>query len=235
MVVAAASYEVTDPTIDSQIVSLQASGAPNDVRRARCSWWQACRRQASVTSVTIAVTPTAARRIAPYAAESTTNLNAVRSPKRTIKPMQGHFKRAGTPPLTTLKELRDAGELKLGSRVTVDIFSSGQRVDVSGISQGKGFSGTHKRHNFKRGPYTHGSHNIKQPGSIGSTDAARVFRGLRMAGHLGAQEATARNLEVFRVDAERNLLLVKGAVPGHRNSVVLVRDTDRSARLGAAE
>ena len=158
-----------------------------------------------------------------------------RSPKRTIKPMQGHFKRAGTPPLTTLKELRDAGELKLGSRVTVDIFSSGQRVDVSGISQGKGFSGTHKRHNFRRGPYTHGSHNIKQPGSIGSTDAARVFRGLRMAGHLGAQEATARNLEVFRVDAERNLLLVKGAVPGHRNSVVLVRDTDRSARLGAAE
>ncbi|HKR98385.1 MAG TPA: 50S ribosomal protein L3, partial [Candidatus Dormibacteraeota bacterium] len=80
-------------------------------------------------------------------------------------------------------------------------------------------------HNFARGPVSHGSHNIKQPGSIGSTDAARVFKGLRMAGHLGHAKATVRNLEVVRVDAERNLLLIKGAVPGHANSVVLVRDS----------
>ena len=155
-----------------------------------------------------------------------------RSPKRTTKPMLGHFKRAGVGPLSTLMELRDAGEVSVGTRLSVDMFTSGQRIDVSGVTQGKGFSGTHKRHNFKRGPYTHGSHNIKQPGSIGSTDAARVFRGLRMAGHLGAQQATVRNLEVVRVDSERNLLLVRGAVPGHRNAVVLVLDSDRSATIG---
>ena len=101
-------------------------------------------------------------------------------------------------------------------------------MDVTGITQGKGFAGQHKRHNFSRGPVTHGSHNIKQPGSIGSTDAARVFKGLRMAGHLGASRATVMRLEVVRVDAERNLLLVRGAVPGHRDSVVLVRDSARS-------
>jgi large subunit ribosomal protein L3 len=155
-----------------------------------------------------------------------------RAPKRTTKPMLGHFKRAGVAPLSKLMELRDAGEVSVGTQLSVDMFTSGQRIDVTGVTQGKGFSGTHKRHNFKRGPYTHGSHNIKQPGSIGSTDAARVFRGLRMAGHLGAQQATVRNLEVVRVDSERNLLLVRGAVPGHRNAVVLVLDSDRSATIG---
>ena len=119
-----------------------------------------------------------------------------------------------------------------GENVTVEIFQPGEKIKVAGISIGKGFQGTVKRHRFHRGPTTHGSHNIKQAGSIGSTDAARVFRGLRMAGHLGAQQATVRNLEVVRVDAERNLLLIKGAVPGHRNAVVLVRDSDRSATLG---
>jgi len=157
-----------------------------------------------------------------------------RQPRRTTKPMAGHFKRAGLAPQTTLVELRDAGEAVVGSRISVDIFSAGQRVDVSGVSKGKGFAGQHKRHNFKRGPVTHGSHNIKQPGSIGSTDAARVFRGVRMAGHLGASRATVRNLEVVRVDVERNLLLLRGAVPGHTNAVVLVRDTDRDAVFEAA-
>src|SRR4029077_12014402 len=122
----------------------------------------------------------------------------------------------------------------VGSRISVDIFSAGQRVDVTGVSKGKGFAGQHKRHNFKRGPVTHGSHNIKQPGSIGSTDAARVFRGVRMAGQLGAARATVRNLEVIRVDLDRNLLLVKGAVPGHKNAVVMVRDSDRAAVIGSA-
>ncbi len=152
----------------------------------------------------------------------------VRRPRRTNKPQAGHFKRAGTPALSHLAEVRDAGTPAPGSRLSVSLFEAGERVDVTGIAQGKGFAGQHKRHNFSRGPVTHGSHNIKQPGSIGSTDAARVFKGLRMAGHLGASRATVMRLEVVRVDAERNLLLVRGAVPGHRDSVVLVRDSARS-------
>lgn len=151
-----------------------------------------------------------------------------RRPRRTVKPLLGHFKRAGTEPLTHLVEVREAGSPQLGSRVSVDLFAPGERVDVTGISKGKGFAGQHKRHNFSRGPVTHGSHNIKQPGSIGSTDAARVFRGMRMAGHLGAARSTVRHLEVVRVDSERNLLLVKGAVPGPRQSVLLVRDSART-------
>ena len=151
-----------------------------------------------------------------------------RRPRRTVKPLLGHFKRAGTEPLTHLVEVREAGSPQLGSRVSVDLFAPGERVDVTGISKGKGFAGQHKRHNFGRGPVTHGSHNIKQPGSIGSTDAARVFRGMRMAGHLGAARSTVRHLEVVRVDSERNLLLVKGAVPGPRQSVLLVRDSART-------
>jgi large subunit ribosomal protein L3 len=114
----------------------------------------------------------------------------------------------------------------------VELFSAGERVDVTGISKGKGFSGQHKRHNFKRGPVSHGSHNIKQPGSIGSVDAARTFKGLRMAGHHGAAKATVRNLEVVRVDSERNLILVKGAVPGHVNGVVMIRDSEREGVVG---
>ena len=152
----------------------------------------------------------------------------VQKPRRTNKPQAGHFKRAGTPALSHLAEVRDAGTPAPGSRLSVSLFEAGERVDVTGITQGKGFAGQHKRHNFSRGPVTHGSHNIKQPGSIGSTDAARVFKGLRMAGHLGASRATVMRLEVVRVDAERNLLLVRGAVPGHRDSVVLVRDSARS-------
>ncbi|HWW09265.1 MAG TPA: 50S ribosomal protein L3 [Candidatus Acidoferrales bacterium] len=156
-----------------------------------------------------------------------------RLPKRTPKPLSGHFKRAGLGPQRVLTEVRDPGEVQVGARLTVDLFTAGQLIDVVGVSQGKGFSGPHKRHNFKRGPVSHGSHNIKQPGSIGSTDAARVFRGVRMAGQLGHQRATVRNLEVVRVDLDRNLLLIKGAVPGHRNSVVLIRDSDRGATLGS--
>ncbi len=153
-----------------------------------------------------------------------------RPQRRTPKPMLGHFKRAGIAPQRTLRELREPdGDVQIGARLEVDMFAAGQRVDVRGVSKGKGFSGQHKRHNFKRGPVSHGSHNIKQAGSIGSTDAARVFKGLRMAGHLGNARSTVRNLEVVRVDKERNLLLVKGAVPGHANSVVLVLDTERRA------
>lgn len=152
-----------------------------------------------------------------------------RRQRRTIKPQAGHYKRAGLRPMRSLAELRDAGDPELGATLTVAMFAPGQRVDVSGTSQGKGFSGLHKRHNFGRGPVTHGSHNIRQPGSIGSVDAARTWRGLKMAGQMGNVRRTVRGLEVVVVDTDRNLLLVKGAVPGSRNGVVLVRDSDLGA------
>ncbi|MDQ2960346.1 MAG: 50S ribosomal protein L3 [Candidatus Dormibacteraeota bacterium] len=148
-------------------------------------------------------------------------------PRRVNKPLSGHFRRAGVQPLRKLVELRDAGDVELGTRLQVDMFTAGQLVDVSGVSQGKGFSGTVKRHNFSRGPVSHGSMNTRQPGSIGSVDAARTFKGVKMSGQYGNVRRTVRHLEVVRVDAERNLLLVKGSVPGHRNSVVLIRPSDR--------
>jgi large subunit ribosomal protein L3 len=154
-----------------------------------------------------------------------------RPPRRTPKPLVGHFRRAGMRPMRTLVELRDAGEAGVGQEITAEIFSAGDRVDVTGVSKGKGFAGQHKRHHFGRGPVTHGSHNIKQPGSVGSVDAARTLRGLRMAGQLGSARTTVRGLEVVRVDADRNLLLLRGSVPGSRNGVVLVRDADREATL----
>jgi large subunit ribosomal protein L3 len=154
-----------------------------------------------------------------------------KQPRRTPKPMAGHYKRAGLRPMRTLVELRDAGDPKVGDTITADLFSAGDHVDVVGVSKGKGFSGLHKRHNFSRGPVTHGSHNIKQPGSIGSVDAARTWRGMKMAGQLGASRTTVRDLVVVRADAERNLLLIKGSVPGARNGMVLVRDHDGGATL----
>ncbi len=141
------------------------------------------------------------------------------------KPKRGHFEQADLAPHRYLCEVRGLGPLQVGQVLTVEGFSPGELVDVSGVSKGKGFAGQHKRHHFGRGPVTHGSHNIRQPGSVGSVDAARTWRGLRMAGHLGAQRATVQRLEVVRVDSERNLLLVKGAVPGSRNDVVLVKDS----------
>ena len=151
--------------------------------------------------------------------------------KRVNKPLSGHFKRAGVRPLRRLAELRDAGDAEVGARLTVEMFSAGQLVDVTGTSQGKGFSGTVKRHGFSRGPVSHGSMNTRQPGSIGSVDAARTFKGVRMSGQFGNVRRTVRHLEVVRVDGERNLLLVKGAVPGHRNAVVLIRPSDREETL----
>ncbi len=152
-------------------------------------------------------------------------------PRRATKPRAGHFKRAGLKPMRTLAELRNAGEATLGQTLTVGLFEVGQKVDVTGTSIGKGFSGLHKRHNFSRGPVSHGSHNIRQPGSIGSVDAARTMRGLKMAGQHGNARCTVRGLEIVSVDPARNLLLVKGAVPGARNGVVLVRDQDQEAVL----
>ena len=137
----------------------------------------------------------------------------------------GHLKKAGAGPLRTLVEFRDPdGEHHVGEVLTVEQFEPGQRVKVSGTAVGKGFQGTVRRHNFGRGPVSHGSHNIRAPGSIGaSADPSRVFKGMRMPGRMGGKRVTQRKLEVVEVDAERNLLFVKGAVPGPRNGTVEVR------------
>jgi large subunit ribosomal protein L3 len=136
----------------------------------------------------------------------------------------GHLKKAGAPAARTVVEFRDQGEHAIGEVLTVEQFEPGQRVKVSGIAIGKGFQGTVRRHNFGRGPVSHGSHNVRAPGSIGaSADPARVFKGVRMPGRMGGKRVTQRRLEVVQVDPDRNLLLVKGAVPGPRDGTVEVR------------
>ena len=145
--------------------------------------------------------------------------------KHLSKPELGHLRKADAPPMKHLVEFRDeAGELQVGETVTVEAFSPGDHIKVSGTSKGKGFQGTVKRHNFGRGPLSHGSHNIRAPGSIGAAAyPARVFKGLRGPGQMGNRRVTQRGLEVVRVDADANLLLVRGSVPGPRNGVVEVR------------
>jgi large subunit ribosomal protein L3 len=137
----------------------------------------------------------------------------------------GHLRKADAPPMKHVVEFRDeAGELTVGETVTVEAFEPGQKVKISGVSKGKGFQGTVKRHNFARGPVTHGSHNVRAPGSIGAAAyPARVFKGLRGPGQMGNKRVTQRGLEVVRVDAGSNLLMVRGSVPGPRNGVVEVR------------
>ena len=144
-------------------------------------------------------------------------------PKRVNKPLAGHFKAQGVEPMRYLREVRveDASEYKTGDQVTVEIFADSKAVDVTGTSKGKGFQGTIKRWNFHRGPMTHGSRNQRRPGSIGQCAyPARVRKGLHMAGHMGNERVPVKNLKLVRVDAEQNLLLVKGAVPGGKNALV---------------
>jgi large subunit ribosomal protein L3 len=145
--------------------------------------------------------------------------------RRLNKPELGHLKKAGAPPSKVVVEFRDeAPEAQIGEELRVDQFEPGDRVKVSGIGIGKGFQGTIKRHNFGRGPMTHGSHNIRAPGSIGAAaDPSRVFKGVRMPGRMGGKRVTQRGLEVHEVDAERNLLLIRGAVPGPKGGTVEVR------------
>jgi large subunit ribosomal protein L3 len=167
---------------------------------------------------------------------------------RIRKPEAGHLKKAGAADLKTLVEFRGVevggqagggsegdGEAeegaeassegpKVGDDVTVTSFEPGQKVKISAVSVGKGFQGTVKRHNFGRGPVTHGSHNVRAPGSIGaSADPARVFKGMRMPGQMGSRRVTQRGASVVEVDAERNLLLIRGSVPGGKNATVEVR------------
>jgi large subunit ribosomal protein L3 len=148
--------------------------------------------------------------------------------RRLGKPRLGHLKKAGAPALRHVVEFRlddgAEGDVKIGEQVTVDAFERGQRVKVTGRSKGKGFQGTIKRHNFHRGPVSHGSHNVRAPGSIGaSATPSRVIKGVRMPGHMGHDRVTQPGLEVIEVDASRNLLIVRGAVPGPRGGLVEVR------------
>jgi large subunit ribosomal protein L3 len=163
---------------------------------------------------------------------------------RLTKAEVGHLKKAGAPAMRSVVEFRDAeipaaaageseegedaaegsAEPKVGDDVTVSSFEPGQRVKVSAVSVGKGFQGTIRRHNFSRGPETHGSHNVRAPGSVGaSADPARVFKGMKMPGQMGSRRVTQRGAEVVEVDAERNLLLIRGSVPGSKNARVEVR------------
>lgn len=144
----------------------------------------------------------------------------------------GHLAKSDAPPMRVLVEFRDLelapegdeDEVKLGQQVTVESFEVGQKINASGVTIGKGFQGTIKRHNFGRGPETHGSHNVRAPGSIGASAwPARVFKGMRLPGQMGGVRRTQAGLEVAAVDADRNLLMVKGSVPGAKNSIVEIR------------
>ncbi len=144
--------------------------------------------------------------------------------RKVTKPVAGEFKKAGVKATRRIVEFRgDPAEgVEVGTELKVDVFAEGDKVAVVGTSKGKGFAGVVKRHRFGRGPVTHGSHNIRQPGSVGSVDAARTWRGVKMAGQMGNIRTTTRGLTVVKVDVERNLLMIRGAVPGAKNSIVTV-------------
>ncbi len=145
--------------------------------------------------------------------------------KHLTKAELGHLAKADAPPMKTLVEFRDeVGELTLGETVTVESFEAGSRVKIAGVSKGKGFQGTIKRHNFASGPKSHGSHNVRAPGSIGaSATPSRVHKGIRGPGQMGNKRATQKGLEIVQVDAKQNLLLIRGSVPGPRGAIVEVR------------
>jgi len=146
--------------------------------------------------------------------------------KKLNKPMAGHFKKQGVDPVRYLREVRvdAASEFSLGDEVTVAIFAEAKKVDVTATSKGKGFAGVIKRHNFGGGPGGHGSHFHRAPGSIGQcATPSRVFKGLKLPGHMGCDTVTTKNLDIVRIDEEQNLILVKGAVPGGKNALVRIR------------
>jgi large subunit ribosomal protein L3 len=143
---------------------------------------------------------------------------------RTNKAVKGHAAKANTAPKRYVREIRDVNldEYEVGQEISVEIFQAGEKVDVTGTSKGKGFQGSIKRHNQSRGPMSHGSHYHRGPGSMGAVDAMRVFPGKKLPGHMGDEQVTIQNLEVVSVDVERNLLLIKGNVPGAKKSFVKI-------------
>lgn len=160
--------------------------------------------------------------------------------KKVTKPQKGHFEKANVKPVKFLREVRlsNAPEQKVGDAITVDIFAEGEIVDVVGTSKGKGFAGTIKRHNFSRGPMGHGSKSHREPGSMGpriSGGGGKVFKGKKLPGRMGGERVTVQCLTVARVDAERNLILIKGAIPGPQNGTVLIRNTVKPAKPAAVK
>ncbi|MDY0407289.1 50S ribosomal protein L3 [Virgibacillus sp. 179-BFC.A HS] len=143
---------------------------------------------------------------------------------QTNKAKKGHAAKANTSPKRYIREIRNAnlGEYEVGQEISVEIFEAGEKVDVTGISKGKGFQGAIKRHNQQRGPMGHGSHYHRAPGSMGSIDAMRVFPGKKLPGHMGSEKITIQNLDIVSVDTERNLLLIKGNIPGAKKSFVKI-------------
>jgi large subunit ribosomal protein L3 len=155
--------------------------------------------------------------------------------KNVSKPMRGHFEKTGggVPPTRILKEIRlqNEPEENIGDQVKVDVFADGDRVEVVGKSKGKGFAGTIKRHNFSRGPESHGSMSVRAPGSIGqSAYPSRVIKGTRSSGHMGDARITVKGLSVVRIDADNNLIMIRGAVPGANGSLVVVKKSDRQKK-----
>jgi len=155
--------------------------------------------------------------------------------KHVNKPMQGHFDKAGVEPVRFVRELRLASpaEYQQGQEISADIFAEGEIIDVTGVSKGKGFAGTIKRHNFGRGPMAHGSKSHREPGSIGpmmSGPGGKVFKGKKLPGHMGSEKVTVQRLTVVRVDKERNLILIKGAIPGPKGAFVVVKETVKPSK-----
>ncbi|CUH95149.1 50S ribosomal protein L3 [Propionispora sp. 2/2-37] len=150
--------------------------------------------------------------------------------KNVTKPMKGHFAKAGAKAVRFIREIRlpAASEYTVGQSINADIFAEGELVDVTGTSKGKGFAGGIKRHNFRRGPMAHGSKSHREPGSIGprmSGGGGKVFKGKKLPGRMGAQKVTIQRLSVVRVDTDRNLILIKGAIPGPKGGYVIIRNT----------
>jgi large subunit ribosomal protein L3 len=146
-------------------------------------------------------------------------------PNHVIKPLKGHFDKAGVEPKKILREVAYDAEYNVGDEIKADVFTEGEYVDIMGTSKGKGYAGAIKRWNFHRGRMTHGSKFHRTAGSIGSTDAARVFKGKKMSGRLGGERVTIQNLKVVRIDTERNLILVRGSIPGPNKGIVMVSET----------
>jgi large subunit ribosomal protein L3 len=159
--------------------------------------------------------------------------------KKVTKPLKGHFEKANIKPVKFIREIRlsSVPEQNVGDTITVDIFTEGEIIDVVGTSKGKGFAGTIKRHNFARGPMKHGSKSHREPGSMGpriSGGGGKVFKGKKLPGRMGGERVTIQRLTVARVDADRNLILIKGAIPGPKNGLVLIRNTVKPPKVAKA-
>ncbi len=156
-----------------------------------------------------------------------------RDPRKVNKPAAGHYDKAGVEPGTKLVELRvdDVSEYEVGQEITAELLEAGEKVDVTAVSKGKGFAGVMKRHNFSGQRATHGVHRVhRMPGAVGAcATPSRVFKGKRMAGRMGAQKVTTQNLEIVQADPEKDLVLVRGSVPGPRGGTVLIRDAAKGA------